>query len=541
MSRPAYAPSPPRDSNLARAVVFVLLGYVYIALVVGAMLALILLGRRHDVGTLLMFPTGLLFSILLALWLSTPEPPGVRLSRAQAPVFFRAIDRARARLRAPEADVVILTTELNASVLERPRMGMPWWPRRYLSIGLPLLHALSTDEVEAILAHEFAHLSRDHGRVRRWLVRAVNAWMQLSVGLRASRRWGAVFFIPFTRGYVPRLERLTQAVSRAHEFESDWLAARVAGREIAGRALLRLETAGHRLEQDIWPSILRDSWTEANPPADAFERVLAAVEQPPEADAARAAIGAVLREATLENDSHPSLAERLEHLGQPVSHAVLPAVEMPAVETFLPALPSDIIGSLSEQWHEHVTPLWQAAHADASASRDTDVMGDACRAARWARARWAVQCEPPSAVISLLRGVLAETPDHGEAAVALAILLVAGEDADGREEGVRLLEQVAERDSLPALKAVEVLEQQYARLGRGDDRRRTLRRKDALRETVVRGLHERETLEVGDTLRPYRIAPATQASLVRALERHPEIREAFLVQKRGRHLEESPL
>ena len=54
--------------------------------------------------------------------------------------------------------------DFNAGVREVPRLGLLGWPRTYLEIGLPLSMAVAQEEIRAILAHEFAHLSARHGR-----------------------------------------------------------------------------------------------------------------------------------------------------------------------------------------------------------------------------------------------------------------------------------------------------------------------------------------------------------------------------------------
>src|SRR3712207_7014942 len=73
--------------------------------------------RRPPRSTL--FPCTTLFRS--SVWVAIPRPEGRRVTREEAPRLFRAVDRARGQLRAPEADVVLLSMELNASVLERPR------------------------------------------------------------------------------------------------------------------------------------------------------------------------------------------------------------------------------------------------------------------------------------------------------------------------------------------------------------------------------------------------------------------------------------
>ncbi|MBD0321329.1 MAG: M48 family metallopeptidase, partial [Gemmatimonadetes bacterium] len=224
--------------HLRRALLFAALGYVYVvgvlALLVGVVLALGRLGLGHIAWILL---GGLVFYIALSLvvWIGAAE--GRRVERDECPELFRAIDRARAELRAPPVDAVLLTHALNAGVLERPRFGIAGWNKRFLLVGLPLLHALTPDELRAILAHEFAHLSRQHSRSQRMVARARTTWTMLVAGFTGTR-WASFLFLPFVRWYTPRLEALAQQSSRAHEIESDRLAARAAGAPVQGRTLL---------------------------------------------------------------------------------------------------------------------------------------------------------------------------------------------------------------------------------------------------------------------------------------------------------------
>jgi Zn-dependent protease with chaperone function len=57
----------------------------------------------------------------------------------------------------------------NASVVQIPRLGVFGWSRNYLTVGVPLLDAVTPEQFEAVLAHELGHLARAHGRFRTWI------------------------------------------------------------------------------------------------------------------------------------------------------------------------------------------------------------------------------------------------------------------------------------------------------------------------------------------------------------------------------------
>ena len=204
---------------------------------------------------------------------------------------------------------------LNASVAERARFGMFGVPRRFLTVGLPLLDALSREECVAILAHEMAHVSRRHGRRAAWVARLSVTWQSIAISLTMGRHWGRGPFLPFFRWYAPRYDLYAQAVSRRDEHESDAMAAGCAGSEVAARAMLRMHVAQRFLTETFLPSVYRESMERADPPGHVLERMAAARRvAAPCADVERWA-HAAFAERTLDAHTHPSLADRIAHLG----------------------------------------------------------------------------------------------------------------------------------------------------------------------------------------------------------------------------------
>ncbi|MEU9578925.1 M48 family metallopeptidase [Streptomyces chilikensis] len=85
------------------------------------------------------------------------EPPGVPLTEEAEPRLWAVVRElaAAAGTRAP--DGIILTADVNASVMEHPRLGGLLPGRRSLHIGLPLLTGLSEAQFRSVLAHEYGH------------------------------------------------------------------------------------------------------------------------------------------------------------------------------------------------------------------------------------------------------------------------------------------------------------------------------------------------------------------------------------------------
>jgi len=142
------------------------LGYAYVM----AILALLLLVLAafgwmviHGSGAVIavklgIFVVPLVWAVLTAMFVRMEPPQGRVITRDEAPALFDLVDDVRSKTGAPPADIVLITQDLNAAVVQHPRLGVFGWPRNYLVLGLPLMQALSVEEFRSVVAHEFGHL-----------------------------------------------------------------------------------------------------------------------------------------------------------------------------------------------------------------------------------------------------------------------------------------------------------------------------------------------------------------------------------------------
>ena len=153
------------------------MGYGYILALIALLLAvtasLIYAALEHGDSLLpyqLAIPA-VAFAILLlrSLWIRTPAPTGIVLSPERVPRLFTAIERVRKTLGAPRVRHVLLDGDFNAGVTQLPLFGIIGPSANDLTLGLPLLQALSPDEFEATLAHELGHVSGKHGHFSHWI------------------------------------------------------------------------------------------------------------------------------------------------------------------------------------------------------------------------------------------------------------------------------------------------------------------------------------------------------------------------------------
>src|ERR1044072_3131247 len=216
------------------------LGYAYVLLVLAFVATLIyllfwltFLGGRFNFyvikfGWVLLM---LAWVVLRALWVRLPAPEGIRLTREQAPRLFELADELAAKLEAPRVHVLQVDGEYNASLAQVPRLGPFGWQRNYLTLGLPLMQALTPEQFRAVLAHELGHLSGNHGRFGSWVYRVRQTWVQLLVRLEREERWGAFAFTKFVNWFAPYFNAYSFVLARRHEYEADKEIGRASCRE----------------------------------------------------------------------------------------------------------------------------------------------------------------------------------------------------------------------------------------------------------------------------------------------------------------------
>src|SRR5262245_23504999 len=223
---------------------------------------------------------GVIGIILRSLWLRLPAPEGCTLVPAEDPRLFDAIEEIRRQTNGPPIRRVILNGEPNAAVAQIPRLGPLGFHRNYLTLGLPLLLALTADELCAVLAHEYGHLAGRHGHFRCWIYQLRRAWWYLAYNLQARAKWSTWFFRPFWHWFVPRFNAYSFVLARAQEYEADRLAATAVGPAPAGHALMRVSAVRHYLQERLWSPLLKQTDLTTEPPMLPYARMIELLDEP---------------------------------------------------------------------------------------------------------------------------------------------------------------------------------------------------------------------------------------------------------------------
>ncbi len=342
------------------------LGYLAIGLLAAAFLAvaaglvwlMISIGRGNFVAAKGLVLIGLLlFGMVRALWVKSAPPQGHRITEKEAPRLFAAIEELRRKLGGPRIHEVLITDELNAAIVQLPRLGPFGWYRNYLILGLPLLEALPEDEVKSVIAHELGHFAGTHGRLASSVSRVRMSWIQLSE--RVQSGISAILLRRFFRWYGPWFNAYSFVLARSNEYEADRAAATATSAATAGNALVRLTLESDRMGR-YWRDIYKRAHSEPAPAATPYARFGEYFRTAHDSDEARQTMRCAFRRKTGLEDTHPCLNDRLKALG--VDSAQPPVIEASAAQALLGRTAEQLAAEFDSDWKTRYADWWREVY-----------------------------------------------------------------------------------------------------------------------------------------------------------------------------------
>lgn len=532
-------------------------GYAYVFAVLGAVIALTLscfvLIKDGSSGHTLLFKVGIALIVLAtaivrALWVRLEPPTGIELQREHAPRLFLLIDKIRNALGTPAFHHVLIVNELNAAVVQVPRLGIFGWQRNYLLLGLSLLLTLTPAQFRAVLAHEFGHLGSQHGRFFTWIYRARVTWSQLLQEMTVRRHWASFVFTKFLGWYAPFFNAYSFVMAREQEYEADRNAAQLVSPHCMKDALASLSVVGRLLRESFWSSLDQRNKETANPP-DAYLHDLAhTILVPAHRELIPRFFSEAMHDKTGYADTHPSLADRLTALAklpaktapEPASSAIpqlLGTEQDHAAHYYLGKTCDELCDQLNREWAEHIKETWkrnydekQAAQARVVELWEKSIAEPLSEDELWEYATKTNLLEGATAAIPLFRQLLDRSPDHAGANFALGRLLL----AQGDRAGLERLEQAGAKDPEAFLAAAALAEEFLIRTGQEHEAAKY--REQALErcELLLKVEEERQHVEPDDVFLPHDLSREEIRKLANELSALAEVGEAYLTRKQVR-------
>lgn len=350
-------------------------------LVLFAMLALLLLGLlfmfvlAHGPMIFKLMFLASIAVVLPILWLTFrmflmpfPPPEGREIKEADAPALFKMVADLQQRLQGAQIHHVLITHEFNAAIAQRPRFGLFGGYRNYLILGLPMLYAVSPEELLAVLSHEYGHLAGGHGKMTRWIYRQRITFDALYAHSAARRESNFVngMLAGMLDLFAPYYNAYTFVLSRQNEYEADNVGREMVGAETMAQALTRFSLLADWLHGNFWPKLYAQITQHETPPIMPYAAMRKLLLITMDEWATRERLSEVWKEESGIHDTHPCLNERVTALGQ---YAVLPTVpRTTAADALFGKFAQELVREFDTEWWNGEKLKWQQYYRRATRS-----------------------------------------------------------------------------------------------------------------------------------------------------------------------------
>ena len=532
---------------------FALLGYVVIFALLGGLVAIVggaIAATAYSTAAILLLLKSKLLApalimawvLLKALWVRFEKPQGYELKRSDFPELYRELDGLRAALRSLPIHRVLLTPELNAAVVQTPRLGLFGWQHNTLILGLELLLILSPEQARAVLAHELGHLSKNHSRFGGWIYRVRTTWYRVMEAFHGTDNLGARMLRKFFDWYAPNFYAYSFALARSNEYEADAVSARLTSPDTALLALVNTYVTAPYVNESYWSWYFRKADTMPQPDQPPYSGLTQFLNARPQS---RRDILDRIREAmsreTAYDDTHPALKDRIAALGGKPD-VPRPAGTDNAAAAWLGARCAQAITAFDERWLAENQEKWHERYEYVQNATgqltglEQRPLDELAEEEHWNLAAWTEEFRPERDPLPLYQAYQQRFPQEPAAAFVIGRLLAErGDDA--------CLDQLDRAAAHPQITvracqiAYNFLQEQQRHEQAEHWRQRALERI----ELNERAEAERQSVSVKDTLLTPEIPAEILAELKEQLLRSGRVRRAWLAQKQVEHDPEDPV
>jgi Zn-dependent protease with chaperone function len=403
-------------------------------------------------------------ALVFLIWLVRPRAhfSARNIEPNEAPELFAAIGELQRKLGVEGRIDIAVDKNFNAGAIERRGFLGLLGNKRTLVLGVPLLSALTRDQVLAVVAHEFGHFSRRHGLLGHWLYRARSGWLHYAAHTDDHDSAFEKGAVSFAEWFVPMFSGYSFVHARQCEYEADADAASAVSASAFADALTQVHVKGRAWVDNL--DTLVPQWQRENdsPPQDAHARWTQALRGAPAESMQRYLETAIAERSDL-LDSHPCLTDRLAALKQ--SAGLGAVVGMSAGESLFGDKWAQLVEEFDREWQDEARAGWRFRHfyfahlvrplLESNAGKESHSVDE-----RIVRAARLVPHKEEEGLAEL-REIQADHPGNAQACFELGAALLSSNEP----QGIKLMREAMRIDSSyePAVFRVLVLHARSSR------------------------------------------------------------------------------
>jgi len=485
-------------------------------------------------------PIGFAFHLAKSLLMQSAPPEGFEITRQEAPQLFDWLDGMTAAAKGPRLRHVYISSDLNASVSRSTgALGFFGFGPVTLTLGLPLMQALTVPQLAAVVGHEYGHVAAKDNALGHWVYRIRNSWLSLGDRLGLEKLWYALRLNRFYDWFIGVFSAYSFALSRRCEYEADAFSAKLAGAQHNAAALSAVAVRADELQRMFWSDLWKKA--ESDPSVAAIKPFHLMPEFFGQTRDQQKAIAAVLARTTDHASTHPATMDRIRALQ--AEFTMPEPVTQSAANELLGSYANRIADRFNTSWQASAGPHWQTRHAQFTAFN----------------ARYAELAEKP--LDTMTREELGELIAAAGQLEDDSRILAASEEILQREPGspgARLnimgmrLNKLGDESQLPALEQLAAEHPQYLpnachhaieyfekvqRQAEADIYREKIRAWEYARLAAE---EERGLILETDTYEAHGLPPNIPADIAAIAARHKVITAVYLARKQVKYLREFP-
>jgi len=526
---------------------FALLGYVVIMgmiLLVAALIGglgalayispaiLILLVKKKLIFILI----PMLWVMLRSLWVKLEAPKGYEMTPERFPKVFDELDALSVELDSLKIHTVLLTPEMNAAVIQTPRLGMLGWQKNTLFLGLELMLSLTPEQLRGVVAHELGHLSGNHSKFSGWIYRIRESWARLMNGILAQDNIGARMMGKFFAWYAPRFSAYSFPLARNNEYEADAMAASLTSSQAIGDALINVHVVAPYLEENYWQAYFKRADKEATPeilPWAGLHEFLQTNSDPK----LQERLDQAMLVSTDLTDTHPSLKDRLKALSVTAKLSI--AASESAARSWLADEYEKVISEFDGEWFQTNESSWKERFEYVVKSTtelrelQRQEVEDLSDDDLWQRGQLEGEFGERKAAIELIIIFRERHPDNENAAYLLGCYFMAEDD----EKCLPLFEATLSSPEL-AYNACANAFEFLTNSGKHEEAEIWREKAEKSNNLLEEAQSERERLNPGDALEKVILDDESVKAVIAKLKQSNKIKKAWIAKKVVKHYPE---
>ncbi|MCE9508149.1 MAG: M48 family metalloprotease [Alphaproteobacteria bacterium] len=488
-----------------------------------------------------LIPIGFALKLSKALLGGRGGDSGMRLSASDAPTLFALLEKIRKKGKGPPFERVFINMEMNASVSRHTGLrGFFGFGPVTLTLGLPLMQALTGGQLAAVIGHEYGHVAAKDNALGQWIYRIRNGWLYLDESMKTEYLWYVLRLNRFYHWFMGIFNAYSFTLSRQCEYEADAFAAKISGAKQIAAALTAMETRSEHMRKNFWDDIWKKSELLPEPAGTPYQRLGGFFKLPQED---KINLAELKKAATNYDSTHPALADRVAALHESI-HAPEPLTLSAAAKFLGERFEVQLAALFDRAWREHNRAAWKARYKEyQSALATLDALKNR-KPSGMARDELsqliaaAQVLQDDKRILSACQEILKREPDNtGAKAYMLGLRLVLDNDESALLKLDDLVRVHPEHMPTACRFALRYLNGQE----RKEEAKVYQFRLDEWGYQNRAAEEERRMIYDSDVFLPHNVTPEYVRKLAAILKKHPEIGSAWMARKQVHYLKENPV